>query len=339
MPSAQQVNWAKFRASAVILAGLLILGTLAFLLTGGTFLEPKTQIYLFLPDATGVAPGSPVRVDGIGVGKVILVELSGSNEANRVVKVTMSIGRDRLASITGDSTAETTTDTIIGDKFIDVTSGTGASQLMPGGELQFKGSGDLMQRVDIAQFQKQMHLIELLLDDIEQGRSPLGEFIMGETIYNDLRKRITELQRGIHVAADTTTAVGQALYTDTLYRQITEPLRQLDESLARLQSGQGTGGSLLRDTQQYDQALAQVADLRRSIESLQGAEMMTSDRAYNDWTRQAAAIIRQVDEFNAGPMLTTSAVYDNWQGMAKEFQATTQEFRENPQKFLRIKLF
>jgi phospholipid/cholesterol/gamma-HCH transport system substrate-binding protein len=339
MPSAQQVNWAKFRASAVILAGLLILGTLAFLLTGGTFLEPKTQIYLFLPDATGVAPGSPVRVDGIGVGKVILVELSGSNEANRVVKVTMSIGRDRLASITGDSTAETATDTIIGDKFIDVTSGTGASHLMPGGELQFKGSGDLMQRVDIAQFQKQMHLIEVLLDDIEQGRSPLGEFIMGETIYNDLRKRITELQRGIHVAGETTTAVGQALYTDTLYRQITEPLRQLDESLARLQSGQGTGGALLRDTQQYEQALAQVADLRRSIESLHGAEMMTSDRAYRDWTRQAAAIVRQVDEFNAGPMLTTSAVYDNLQGMAKEFQATTREFRENPQKFLRIKLF
>ena len=333
------MNWAKFRASAVILAGLLILGTLAFLLTGGTILEPKTQIYLFLPDATGVAPGSPVRVDGIGVGKVILVELSGSNEANRVVKVTMSIGRDRLASITGDSTAETATDTIIGDKFIDVTSGTGASHLMPGGELQFKGSGDLMQRVDIAQFQKQMHLIEVLLDDIEQGRSPLGEFIMGETIYNDLRKRITELQRGIHVAADTTTAVGQALYTDTLYRQITEPLRQLDESLARLQSGQGTGGALLRDTQQYEQALAQVADLRRSIESLHGAEMMTSDRAYRDWTRQAAAIVRQVDEFNAGPMLTTSAVYDNLQGMAKEFQATTKEFRENPQKFLRIKLF
>src|SRR5665647_2585846 len=136
MPSAQQVNWAKFRASAVILAGLLILGTLAFLLTGGTILEPKTVVYLYLPDATGVAAGSPVRVDGIGVGKVILVELSGSNEPKRVVKVTMSIGRDRLVSITDDATAETISDTIIGDKFIAVTSGTGARHLMPGGEIQ-----------------------------------------------------------------------------------------------------------------------------------------------------------------------------------------------------------
>jgi hypothetical protein len=66
---------------------------------------------------------------------------------------------------------------------------------------------------------------------------------------------------------------------------------------------------------------------------------MTSPAAYNDWTRQAAALIRQVDEFNAGPMLTTSAVYDHLQGMARELQTTSKEFRENPQKFLRIKLF
>jgi hypothetical protein len=32
-------------------------------------------------------------------------------------------------------------------------------------------------------------------------------------------------------------------------------------------------------------------------------------------------------------------VYDNLQGMARELQTTSKEFRENPQKFLRIKLF
>src|ERR1035438_1901574 len=185
MPSPQQVNWAKFRASAVILAGLTILGTLAFLLTGGTLLEPKVQIYLYLPDATGVEPGSPVRVDGIGVGKVRLVELSGSNEPNRVVKITMTIERDRLPSITEDSTAETTSDTLVGDKFIDVTSGTGARHLVGGSELQYKSSGNVMQRLDIAQFQQQMHLIELQLDDIEAGKGPLGAFIKGDDIRSE----------------------------------------------------------------------------------------------------------------------------------------------------------
>ncbi len=283
MPSPEQVNWAKLRSSAVILAGLLILGTLAYLLTGGSFMEPKAQIYIYLPDATGVSKGSPVRVDGIGVGKVSRVELSGSNEPNRVVKVTMTIERDRLPSITDDSTAEPASDTLVGDKFIDVTSGKGAGHILPGGEIQFKSSGELMSRLDLTQFQQQMHLIEVLLDDIELGRSPLGAFIKGEAIYDDLLRKVTQLQRGIHVAADTTTAVGQALYTDTLYRQITEPLRELDQNLARLQAGQGSGGVLLRDTRQYEQALAQVAELRRSIRDLHGSEMMTQDRAYNDW--------------------------------------------------------
>ena len=195
-----------------------------------------------------------------------------------------------------------------------------------------------MERLDLSQFQQQMHLIEVLLDDIEQGRSPLGEFIKGEKLYNDLRDKIAKLQQGIHVAADTTTAVGQALYTDELYRKISEPLRQLDASLAQLQAGQGAGGLLLRDTKQYEQALAQVGDLRRSIVGLHRAEMMTDERAYNGWTQTVAALSRQVDEFNTTPMLTTSAVYDNLAGMAKELQTTTKEFRENPKKYLRIKL-
>jgi phospholipid/cholesterol/gamma-HCH transport system substrate-binding protein len=251
----------------------------------------------------------------------------------------MLVERDRLASITDDSTADTTSDTIIGDKFIDVSSGTGARHLQAGAELKYKGSGSLMQRLDLAQFQQQMHLIELVLDDIEQGTSPLGAFIKGDAIYNELRDRVTELQRGIHVAADTTTAVGQALYTDAVYRQVSEPLHRLDESLARLQSGQGTGGALLHDARQYAQAQAQVADLRRSIGSLRGAEMLTSDAAYTEWTRRAAAIVRQVEEFGSGGMLATPALYDNLQGMAKELEEQGKEFRQNPRKFLRIKLF
>ena len=143
----------------------------------------------------------------------------------------------------------------------------------------------------------------------------------------------------LHAATDTAGAVGEALYTDSLYREALEPLRQLDQSLARLQSGQGSAGKLLRDNQQYEQARAQVAAMGKSIGTLRGGEMMNSDRMYNDWTRQVQAIMQTVDAFNASPLLTTSAVYDNFNGMAKELQGTVKEFRENPKKFLRLKMF
>jgi len=46
-----------------------------------------------------------------------------------------------------------------------------------------------------------------------------------------------------------------------------------------------------------------------------------------------------VDEFNASPMLVTSAIYDNLAGAAKEMHREAREFRENPKKFLRLKIF
>ncbi len=339
MPSAQRVNWAKFRVLTVSVAALLILGTIVYLLTGGSLLEPKVTLFLYLDDATGLAQGSPVRVDGIGVGKIDALELTGSNQLNRVVRVALKVERDRLQSITTDSTAQATSDTPIGDKFVDITSGVKPEHLPAGGEIRFKGSTELMKSIDLAQFQKKIREIEQLLDDVEQARSPLGQFIAGDDLYNQLRDKISALQKSMHTAADTTTAVGQALYTDALYRQIVDPVRQLDEGLAKLQSGQGTIGPMLRDNQQYEQVRAQVANLRRSLGTLRNGEMMTSDAAYQGWIRQVEAVIRSVDDFQSTPMMTTSAVYDNFAGMAKDLQATMKDFRENPRKYLRVKIF
>jgi phospholipid/cholesterol/gamma-HCH transport system substrate-binding protein len=339
MPSKAQVNWAKLRVLAVTVAALLILGTISFLLTGGSFLQAKTTIYLYLDDATGLTQGSPVRVDGIGVGKVDKVELSGSNDPQRVVRVSMKVERDRLDSITADSTAQSSSDNPIGDKFVDVTSGVSPQHLPPGGEIKFKGSPELMKSIDLSQFQTQVRAIEKLLDDIEQGRSPLGKFVAEDQLYNQVRDKIRALQNSMHTAADTTGPIGQALYTDTLYRQVVEPLRKLDESLAKLQSGQGPLGQMVRDNQQYEQARAQMADLRKSIGGMKTGEMMTSDRAYNDWIKQARGFIQMVDAFNASPMLTSTAMYENFNGMARELQSTVKDFRTDPKKYLRVKLF
>ena len=151
-------------------------------------------MYLYIPDATGLGPGAPVRVDGIGVGKVRSVSLSGSSQPDRIVKVTMTVERDRLASIPDDSTAQLASETMIGDMFVDISSGTARHFVSPGGEIAFKGSPDLLKTLDLSQFEKQLKVVSALLDDIEQGRSDLGQFVMGEQMYNDLRKRFAQIR-------------------------------------------------------------------------------------------------------------------------------------------------
>ena len=157
-----------------------ILGTVSVLMTGGTLFRPKANLYLYLPDGTGLDKGSPVRVDGIGVGKVGSVLLSGSSDPNRIVKVTMIVESNRLPSIAEDSTAQTASDTMIGDKFVDISSGTSPNHIQPGAEMQFKGSPELMKTLDMSEFEHQLRLMDAVLTDIEQGRGQVGQFVIGE---------------------------------------------------------------------------------------------------------------------------------------------------------------
>jgi len=339
VPSARHIRWAKFRVLTVSAAAVVILSILAYLLTGGTLLTKRATMYLYIPDATGLGPGAPVRVDGIGVGKVRSVDLSGSTEPNRVVKVTMAVERDRLASIPDDSTAQIASETMIGDKFVDISSGTSRHFVSPGEEIVFQGSPDLLKSLDIGQFEQRLKVVSALLDDIEQGRSDLGQFIMGEQMYNDLRKRFAQIQSGVQAVASTTSEVGRELYTDQLYRQISQPLVELDRSLARLQSGQGSAGQFLRDSAQYDKLRSDMEDLRRSIADLRAAEFVRSDSLYADWNRRVLSLIESVDAFNRGPAMTTTQAYDNLNGLARELRDTVRDFRQNPRKYMRIKVF
>src|SRR5688572_13217680 len=133
MPSAERVRWARLRTAAVSVAAVIILSVLLYLLTGGTLLQPKTPIYMYISDATGLERGSPVRVDGITVGKVKEVGLSTDKGLARVVRVTIELPIQNLSSIPVDSYAELNTETVIGDKFVDITSGTRQEQLQPRG--------------------------------------------------------------------------------------------------------------------------------------------------------------------------------------------------------------
>jgi len=339
MPSAQRVRWAKVRVGALTIAALMILGTIAYLLTGGMVLEPKSTLYLYMPDAVGLAPDSPVRVDGIYVGKVRSVALSGMNQPDRVVRVTMAIERDRFASIPDDSTAEASADNLIGDKFVDVSSGHSSTPIKPGGEIAYKASTDITKRLDVTQFEDRLRMMDALLTEIEEGQTPLGQFVQGDQMYRSVLRRVTELQSGIRAATQTTGQIGQALYTDTMYRQVAEPIHTLDQSLAIIQSGQGPIGQLLRDDAQYVQLRDSIAGLGKVAQQFRAGPLLASDQQYKEWNRMVEQMIQMVDDFAANPMMTGTSTYENLEGMAQELQSAVKDFREHPKKYLRMKFF
>ncbi len=339
MPSVQRVRWARFRVTVVSTVALAILATLAFLLTGGTLLEPKTHLYLSIPDATGLDSGSPVRVDGIGVGVVDWVRLSGSNDPSRIIRVRMTIESERLPSITSDSIAQISNDSLIGDKFVDVTTGRASGHITENGELRFKAQPDLMRSVDLTDFERELRSVDATLNEMETGKSPLGQFILGEQVYDSLRRRFTELQTALRNATSTTAQMGGALYTDALYRKIREPLQRFDQSVAALQSGQGGMGHFLRDPAQFEQLRSGLRDLLKMVADARASGLVASESDYVAWNRALESLAQQMEEVNVSPALNSQDLYESWSGAAHEMQSTLKDFRENPRKYLRLKVF
>jgi phospholipid/cholesterol/gamma-HCH transport system substrate-binding protein len=339
MASGNRVKWAKFRVAGVAVASMLILCSLLYELFGGVLLAPKTVIYLYIPDASGISGESPVRVDGIDVGRVSTVELSGSKDVNRAVRVTLLFYRDRLTGVPVDSVAQISSDSLIGDKFVDITGGSRSKNIPAEGEIIYKDQPELLRSLDLTQFTKQLRLVDETLTDIEQGRSQFGKFVQGDSFYNNLLRRLVELQKGIRAAVSTTGAVGSLLNSDRLHAQASDFLTQIDQAIAKVQSGQGAAGQLLRDSARYDRLLSQVQEFRRSLDAVSKNDLVQSDDAYVSANRTLGALIQSVDELSRNPQMTNTAFYDNLNGSLKELQDSLRDFRLNPKKYRRLKIF
>lgn len=339
MPTARQINGAKLRVTLLSLAALAIMAELAWLLTGGSLLQQQTVVYLHIPDATGLGPGAPMRVDGVPVGKVASVVLTGSNTPSRIVLVGIKVERDRLPSIPSDSVAEINPDTMVGDMFVDVTSGRSPAPLQPGGELRFKPQTDFVKTVDLTQFDQVLRDIDAVLTDIESGQSRVGQFVMGEAVYDDIMKRVTEAQRGFRAATNASTGFGRAIETDEDYRKISGPLLELEQSLERLQAARTGAGLFLNDPAGYNQMRQAAADLRTSIAGVRASGFFASDAAYSAWNSGIQGVIDSVDGVNASAMLANSQTYEQVNAAARGLRDNLKDLRENPEKYLRIKLF
>jgi phospholipid/cholesterol/gamma-HCH transport system substrate-binding protein len=332
MPSAERVNWAKFRVIVVSAVALLILFTLFYLLTGDAIFESKAVIYLYIPDATGLSPGSPVRVDGLGVGKVDKIELTGSTEPNRIVRLTLLVDEKRLPSITLDSKTELSYDSFIGDRFVDISSGTSPDHVRAGGELRLKAPNEVMKSVDITQFAQQLRNVDALLADIQQGKNQFGQFLLGTSVYDDTLRKVAQLDQALRTATQTTSQIGGYLYGDAVYRQLSQPIADLDDALASIQRE-----PMLRDNAGYEQLRGQLADIRNTIEVVGSAEWMQSTSAYDSWTRNINSLIQTVEGFNESALLNSTDFYEQLNGASEEAAKGVREFRRDPRKFLRLK--
>src|SRR5262245_50749075 len=137
MPAARRVAWAQLRVGLMALVALAIAAALIFLLTGKKKIWTRNDpVYTYMDDAVGLASSSPVRLNGILVGEVKNVSLSGETTPNRVIRIAMEIERDKLNQIPVDSLAAISAENVLGTKFINIKKGQSTQSIQPGAEIR-----------------------------------------------------------------------------------------------------------------------------------------------------------------------------------------------------------
>ena len=329
--------WAGTRVTALIGFSLGLALVLVYLLTGGgeALLHRTVIVHVYVQDGTGLVRTANVELNGITVGKVKAVSLSPFPDAARAVQVDLKVRRNYLPAIPIDSKAEVTADNLLGDKYINITKGTSSRTIEPGGVLATQPPTANFDPSDLlASLQVILERANVLLGQVEDPSTPIGGLVNGEDLYSKLLADISGVQTTLHSYANPKNELGKAVFGQALYQKLQQSLLSIDRQIDQIQAY-----PMLAKSSQYDTLLAQANSFHRAVASFRNAPMMSQDDFYNNTRDALKSLNETVSSIAAGQLLTSAQLYESLNGSSRNARSFIRDFRQNPQKYLRTKLF
>ena len=193
--------WSDFRVGIITFIGLVFL-VLGITFAGGDkgLLFKKTSVVKArLADVGGLKKGGSVTMNGMVIGKVtniiftdghdgVAVTAGGSKAAGQEknqIEVTMEIRSDLRSRLKMDSVPQVRTQGMLGDRYIDLPSGSESAAVLPEGRvLVGAGAGDfdktLIQAINV------MSETQKMLKAINDEQGTAGKLVYDEKFYNNL---------------------------------------------------------------------------------------------------------------------------------------------------------
>jgi phospholipid/cholesterol/gamma-HCH transport system substrate-binding protein len=354
MASQARVQWAQLRTGILAAVAMVIAGVLIFLLTGqSNFFGGNFHLLTYMEDSAGMVANDPVRVNGILVGYIGSIKLSGSRDPKKTVLIDMVIEDKYLEQIPEDSKSAISSANLLGSKYVNITKGTHPKHVEPGGEIQSLASQDIPEILAqssnlLGQFQTILGRADGLLAIVESGQGNIGKLIKDDTLYDRLNSVAGEVDQLVKDVKNSNGTISHLLYDDTLYNDIRKPIQRIDDMLAQVQQGKGTLGKTIYDPQAYDEARATIGEAKKMLENLNAGKgtagkLLSDDEIYTQLKMISQKVNTAIDKINSGQgtigqLMVNPQLYDSLNGATRELNALIKDVRGNPKKFLSIKL-
>ncbi len=354
MPERARVRWSQLKVGVVALSAFAILFVLIFLLTSSKgFFRHYEPLYTFMDDASGLADGTAVRLNGYTIGYLDHVDLTNSRDPNKAVRFDMRVKPQFLPHIPVDSLVEISAANLLGDKFLNITRGKSTQTVQPGATLASVQGQDIPELMAqsanlLKSFQTIVNRVDNLLAGVEAGKGNIGLLLKDRELYDRMNGIASEGQKLLADVRNGNGTISKLLYSDELYKDIRSPLQRIDAMMADLQAGQGTAGKLLKDPALFNDAQQTLAEIRGLVTDLNAGKgtagkLLKDEQLYQRLDTLVAKFGTTVDKINAGQgtigqLMVNPQLYESLNSMTHEMQGLVKDIRANPKRFLTLRL-
>jgi phospholipid/cholesterol/gamma-HCH transport system substrate-binding protein len=253
------ITWEQVRVSALILAGLSILGFAIYKLgESAKLFTPRYTLVAFLADANGLREGGSVTIAGQLAGSIRSIQfLPVSTDTTRNLKVVIEIDQTLRPQVRADSRVLLHNQGLLGDKSFDITPGTLHSPMLHNGDTLIVGPSmdyEMMVRqasktlTDVAAL---THDMRGVTDALVHGQGTMGQLLTSHQLYDQINLMLSRTSTLLARLENPSGSVGRLLDDPALYTNIVHTVASVDTLVTQLHSGNGTAAKLLRDDTLY----------------------------------------------------------------------------------------
>ena len=266
------------RIGLTVLAAALICAALILLVGEQNFLFTKTNEYFVqFPTVGGLAENNPVQLNGVIVGKVDKIILPEDMSATNL-QVWITVERRYAERVRGDSVARIKTLGLLGDKFVDIASGSPATQpVEPGGEIPAAAPTDVDKLIASGEnvldnVVTTASSLSKILNRMEQGEGLLGELVTeredGRSVADSVISTLESVERVADRIDQGEGALGRLIKDKELADSIEDSATRLAGLLEQLESSDGIFAALVTDTENRERFDRSLASLEQTLDAM-----------------------------------------------------------------------
>lgn len=240
-------------ANNTIVGIFVALGFVAFVFIlfnmggGRGFFSGDYPLYAKFPHVKGLHTGSEISLSGLRIG--VVKDISVASDGSKDLVVTMGISKKIRDQIRKDSRATIKTQGMLGDKYIEISIGSQNEPVLESGS-------EMNTAQDVDLFAKSGNLVEGISRHFDKGGDLEVLLKNLSRLSDNLNTLTTDIRRNNGV-------LHELVYGDS-GKSLNKAISHLEGILKKIDSGDGTLGSLVNDPTIYEDLRSMMGGAKRS---------------------------------------------------------------------------